>query len=56
MQTRIPFSSFGREDNLYFGTLRQAQLIALATIAAAVPLTLWLSRRAQLELAQELGR
>ena len=40
------FISFVREDNLYFGTLRQAQLIALAAIAAAVPLALWLRGRA----------
>ncbi len=50
------FISFVREDNLYFGTLRQAQLLALATIAAAVPLALWLSQRAQIEMAQEFGR
>lgn len=47
------FISFVREDNLYFGTLRQAQLIALATIASAVPLALWLSRRAQPEPVRE---
>lgn len=48
------FISFVREDNLYFGTLRQAQLIALATIAAGVPLAAWLSRRTQLKVAQQL--
>ncbi len=46
------FISFVREDNLYFETLRQAQLIALATIAVAVPLAVWLTRRPQMELAQ----
>jgi phosphatidylglycerol:prolipoprotein diacylglycerol transferase len=34
------FISFVREDNLYFGTLRQAQLIALAGLAAASAMAL----------------
>ncbi len=39
------FISFLRADNLYFGELRQAQIIALATIAVSVPLAVWLSGR-----------
>ncbi len=39
------FISFLRADNLYFAELRQAQIIALATIALAVPLAVWLARR-----------
>jgi phosphatidylglycerol---prolipoprotein diacylglyceryl transferase len=34
------FISFVREDNLYFGTLRQVQVIALAAIAVAIPAAL----------------
>jgi phosphatidylglycerol:prolipoprotein diacylglycerol transferase len=40
------FISFVRADNLYFAELRQAQIIALATIALAIPLAVWLNRRA----------
>ncbi|MDE3089012.1 MAG: prolipoprotein diacylglyceryl transferase [Chloroflexota bacterium] len=39
------FISFLRADNLYFAELRQAQIIALATIAFAIPLVVWLNRR-----------
>jgi phosphatidylglycerol:prolipoprotein diacylglycerol transferase len=39
------FISFLRADNLYFAELRQAQIIALATVALAVPLALWLTHR-----------
>ncbi len=39
------FISFLRSDNLYFAELRQAQIIALATIALAIPLAVWLCRR-----------
>ncbi len=39
------FISFLRADNLYFAELRQAQIIALATVALAVPLAWWLNRR-----------
>lgn len=37
--------SFLREDNLIVSGLRQAQLIALISLALAVPLMIWLSRR-----------
>lgn len=40
------FISFLRADNLYFAELRQAQIIALATIGLAIPLAVWLNRRA----------
>ena len=40
------FISFVREDNIYFANLRQAQIIALAVMALAVPLAVWLNRRA----------
>ena len=40
------FISFLRADNLYFAELRQAQIIALATMALAIPVALWLNRRA----------
>lgn len=39
------FISFAREDNLYFANLRQAQIIALAVMALAVPLAVRLNRR-----------
>ncbi|MBI4674533.1 MAG: prolipoprotein diacylglyceryl transferase [Chloroflexi bacterium] len=39
------FISFVREDNVYFANLRQAQISALAVIALAIPLALWLSWR-----------
>lgn len=39
------FISLVREDNLYFANLRQAQIIALAVMAAAIPLACWLSWR-----------
>jgi phosphatidylglycerol:prolipoprotein diacylglycerol transferase len=40
------FISFLRADNLYFAELRQAQIIALATIAVAVSLAVWFNHRA----------
>ena len=40
------FISALRPDNLYFAELRQAQVIALAVFVMAVPLALWLNRRA----------
>ena len=40
------FISFVREDNIYFANLRQAQIIALAVMALAVPLAVWWNRRA----------
>jgi phosphatidylglycerol---prolipoprotein diacylglyceryl transferase len=39
------FISFVREDNLYFANLSQAQVIALAVMALAIPLSLWLHQR-----------
>ena len=39
------FISFVREDNIYFANLRQAQIIALAVIAVAVPLAVRLNQR-----------
>lgn len=39
------FISFVREDNVYFANLRQAQIIALAVMALAIPLALWLNWR-----------
>ncbi|MCC7165617.1 MAG: prolipoprotein diacylglyceryl transferase [Anaerolineae bacterium] len=39
------FISFVRVDNLYFANLRQAQIIALAVMALAIPLALWLNGR-----------
>ncbi len=39
------FISFLRADNLYFGELRQAQIIALATVGLAIPVAWWLNRR-----------
>ncbi len=41
------FISFVREDNIYFANLRQAQLIALVTMAVAVPLIAWLNQRSK---------
>lgn len=41
------FISFVREDNIYFANLRQAQLIALAVMALAVPLAVWLNQRSK---------
>ena len=38
------FISALRPDNLYFGELRQAQLIALAVFAIAIPFVFWLNR------------
>ena len=40
------FISALRPDNLYFADLRQAQVIALAILVVAIPLALWLNRRA----------
>jgi phosphatidylglycerol:prolipoprotein diacylglycerol transferase len=42
------FISALRPDNLYFGELRQAQLIALAVFAIAIPLVFWLNWRTAL--------
>jgi len=39
------FISFIREDNIYFANLRQAQIIALAVMATAIPLIVWLRSR-----------
>lgn len=39
------FISFVRADNLYFANLRQAQIIALAVMALAIPLAMWLNGR-----------
>jgi phosphatidylglycerol:prolipoprotein diacylglycerol transferase len=39
------FISFVRVDNLYFANLRQAQIIALAVMALAIPLAVWLNWR-----------
>lgn len=39
------FISFVREDNLYWGNLRQAQWIALVVLAIALPLVVWLTWR-----------
>src|SRR5581483_1885106 len=39
------FISFVREDNIYFANLRQAQIIALAVMALAIPLAFWLNWR-----------
>jgi phosphatidylglycerol:prolipoprotein diacylglycerol transferase len=41
------FISFVREDNIHFANLRQAQLIALAVMALAVPLAVWLNQRSK---------
>ena len=49
------FISFLRSDNLYFAELRQAQILALATIALAIPLALWLNRRAVAASARLAG-
>ncbi len=46
------FISFLREDNIYFAGLRQAQIIALATVAVAVPLVVWLQRRSDMVPAE----
>lgn len=45
------FISFVREDNVYFWNLRQAQIIALVVMAAAIPLALWLNRRQTIQVA-----
>lgn len=41
------FISFAREDNIYFANLRQAQIIALAVMALAIPLVVWLNQRSK---------
>lgn len=41
------FISFVREDNIYFANLRQAQIIALAVMALAVPFAVWLNQRSK---------
>ncbi len=41
------FISFVREDNIYFANLRQAQIIALAIMALAAPLAVWLNQRSK---------
>lgn len=43
------FVSMLRTDNVYFAGLRQAQIIALATIAVGIPLIAWLRRSARPE-------
>ncbi len=41
------FISFVREDNIYFANLRQAQIIALAVMALAIPFAVWLNHRSK---------
>jgi phosphatidylglycerol:prolipoprotein diacylglycerol transferase len=47
------FISFVREDNIYFANLRQAQIIALAVMALAVPLIVWLNQRSRRTISAE---